>query len=512
MPISQTEYVNITSGIGAGESVPERQLIARLFSHNSRIPPQTVIEFDGGPQVALEEIGTYFGTTSQDYLRAAFYFSFVSKNITQPQAISFSRYVDTAVAGIIYGAQATYALATFTAVSTGSINLTIGAIQATLTGINLSGDASLAAVAATLQTAIQAHTAGGADWTATTVNYVAAPTQGGLPQFVLTGGVVGVEAIAIAPALSGTDIGPLLGLESPSAIVCQGSAVETVTQTLTTSATNNNNFGSFCFVPVLSESNIVLAAQWNNEQNVYYQYQAPTSAANASTYATALAEIGGVGLTLAPLSNEYPEMVPMAILAATNYNATGSVQNYEFQYNFDLTPSVTDNTDKAIYDALGVNYWGQTQSAGKLINFYQQGVLQGTATDPVDMNTYANEQWLKDAIASQLLSLLLALANVSADSQGVAQVTVTLQTIIQKALSNGTIVTGKPLDAIQQLYITNATGSNTAWLQVQNKGYWLNVTIVPVVVDSVTKYTIAYTLIYSKDDIIRQITGTDVLI
>ena len=513
MPISQTAYVNITSGVGAGFSVGQRQLIGRIFSHNSLIPPQTQITFSGGPQIALQEIGAYFGTTSQEYLRANFYFGFVSKNITQPQAISFARYVDTAVAGIIYGAQATYSDATFEAVgSAGSINLTIGATTATLTGINLSSASTLTLVASTITTAIQAHTAGGADWTSAVLSYVASPTQGGLPQFVLTGGVVGVEAIAIGVAASGTDLGPLLGLAATGAIVCQGSAVETVTQTLTTSATNNNNFGSFCFIPTLSEANVILAATWNNAQNVYYQYHVPVSAANAATWSAALASLGGVGLTLAPLTNEYPEMVPMAILAATNYNATGSVQNYEFQYNFNLTPSVTNNTDKATYDALGVNYWGQTQSAGQLINFYQQGVLQGTATDPVDMNTYANEQWFKDANAASLLSLLLAVANVSADSQGVAQVTATLMPNIQQALSNGTIVTGKPLDAIQQLYITNATGSNTAWLQVQNKGWWLNVTIVPVVVNSVTKYTIAYTIIYSKDDVIRLINGTQVLI
>jgi len=51
-----------------------------------------------------------------------------------------------------------------------------------------------------------------------------------------------------------------------------------------------------------------------------------------------------------------------------------------------------------------------------------------------------------------------------------------------------------------------------AWKQVQNLGYWLGVVIEPIVVDLVTEYQINYTLIYSKDDVIRFVQGTDILI
>jgi hypothetical protein len=87
-----------------------------------------------------------------------------------------------------------------------------------------------------------------------------------------------------------------------------------------------------------------------------------------------------------------------------------------------------------------------------------------------------------------------------------------LQAVINQALINGTISVGKPLDPIEQLYITNASGSATAWQQVQNSGYWLGVAIQSYVVDSLTQYKIVYTLIYSKDDDIRFIQGTDILI
>ena len=119
-------------------------------------------------------------------------------------------------------------------------------------------------MASDIQTAIQAHTAGGADWTSATVAYVASPTQGGQPQFVLTGGVAGPEAVAIAAAASGTDLGPLLGWLNAGAIVGQGSAVETITATLNNTVNVSNNFGSLLFMPyntTLNTSQVTQFAQ-----------------------------------------------------------------------------------------------------------------------------------------------------------------------------------------------------------------------------------------------------------
>ena len=63
-----------------------------------------------------------------------------------------------------------------------------------------------------------------------------------------------------------------------------------------------------------------------------------------------------------------------------------------------------------------------------------------------------------------------------------------------------------------RVYIAQVTGSQTAWQQVQSIGYWVNVVIQPYIVDGVTEYKAVYTLIYSKDDDIRLIQGSDILI
>ena len=508
--ISMSRYVDITSAVGGNADLPTRQLIGRLMTDNPLVPPQTYIEFQNAAAV-----GDYFGFSSNEYNRAEFYFSWISKNGTSPQNISFGRWVDTAQAGVIYGIQGTYTLATFTAVTSGHLNLTIGATTFELTGINLSSAGNLAAVATDIQTAIQAHSAGGTDWTGATVTYNASAPAGA--QFNLVGGVAGVEAIAVRAATGGTDLAPLLGWTGVGVIIGQGSAVETITQTLTTTASLSNNFGSFLFMPSLSTLQITQAAVWSNGQNVLYNYMVPVTASNASAVSVAIAPYAGCTMTLAPVSGEYPEMIPMTVLAATDFSAVNGVQGYMFQLNFPCTPSITNDTIANQYDALKVNYYGQTMNAGQFIQFYQRGIMTGGTTSPTDINTYSNEQWLKASMSATLMNLLLAVSEVPANTAGQAQLLAIIQSVIQTAITNGTIsVLGPnvPLSAIQKQYITQQTGDPTAWQQVQTIGYWVDCVIEPYVnaTTGLTEWKAVYTLIYTKNNQIRFVSGTDILI
>lgn len=502
MAIAFRKYVDITSGIGAGSVVRRRDLIGRLFSTNPLIPTKSLIEFE-----TIEEVLAYFGSTSDEYKRAAFYFGWVSKNITRAKKLAFARWADVAVAARIFGDTDAKALATFTAISDGSFNLTVGAQVATITALDLSGAASLAAVAALIEDAIQLEV--GAQFTTATVVYNA--TRG---SFDFTSGSTGTAAISVAVAGVGTDLLAPLGWSDLSTILSDGAAAESVTDVLTESADASNNFGSFLFMPTLTIEEIEEAATWNTTQNVLYQFMVPTIEANASAYSAALIGYQGVALTLidASVTDEYDEMVPMIILAATNYSARNSVQNYMFQI-FNLTPKVTTTADSDDLDELRVNYYGRTQTAGQFLDFYQRGVLTGLPVNPVDMNVYANEQWLKDAAGAAIMELLLALAKVSANAKGKIQILSQLQSIINEALFNGTISVGKTLSNTQKLYISEITGDDEAWRQVQTIGYWIDCVMESyVTVDDRTEYKAVYTLVYSKDDVVRKVEGSHVLI
>ena len=500
MAISITRYVDITSGVGAGAAVSTRELIGRFFTTNELVPTGSQIEFE-----SADEVGDYFGTSSNEYDRAVFYFGWVSKNITAPQKISFARWADDATAPQIFGVKGAQALASWTAITSGAFTLTIGGVSNTMSSMNFSAAGSLSAVAAIVQAAIRAAGTG-AQWDNATVVWNSTRQS-----FDFEGGATGAAVITVTAGSGGSDIAAQLGWLSATTVISDGAAAQTITEVLSDSANADNNFGSFTFIPTLSNDEIVEAAEWNLAQNNLFMYSVRCTSSDATTLSGLLADIGGVCLTLSPDAGEYPEQVPMMILAATDYAARNSVQNYMFQ-QFNLSPSVTTNTDATTYDDLRVNYYGQTQSAGQLIEFYQRGVMQGLPVDPRDQNTYANEIWLKDAATAAIMTILLAMPRIPANAKGRAQLLAILQGVINQALFNGTISVGKPLTTAQKEYINEITGSATAWQQVQNVGYWVDAQIVTYVESGVTRYKAVYTLIYAKDDVIRKVEGRDILI
>src|SRR5579859_5240647 len=153
MAISITRYVDITSGVGAGAVLSARSLVGRFFTANNLLPPQSFISF-----TTASEVGNYFGFTSEEYYRALFYFSWISKNLTQPSSIQFARWVNSAVAPMIFPTQgSSTTLAAWNAVTSGSFVLTMGGFTFTLSGLNFGAAGSLSAVATILQNAIQAE-------------------------------------------------------------------------------------------------------------------------------------------------------------------------------------------------------------------------------------------------------------------------------------------------------------------------------------------------------------------
>lgn len=499
MAIAFTKYVDITSGVGAGAGVRLRDLIGRIFTTNELVPTKTVVEM-----TTIEEVGEYFGTSSEEYKRAQFYFSFVSKAITRANKISFARWVDANVPAKIFGNKTQKSLATLKAIATGSLELTVGGEVASITSIDLTTATSLTDVATLLQAAIRGDV--DPQFANAIVTYDAVRGS-----FNFEASTPGAAEISIGVPSAGVDLAPLLGW-TIGAILSNGAAVETITDTLTESTDATNNFGSFLFTDELSLDEITEAAAWNTSQNVLFQYMVPVTKANAASYSAALIDYAGVALTVSEVAGEYAEMCPMILLAATDYSRRNAVQNYMFQI-FNLTPSVKTTSESTSLDNLRVNYYGQTQTAGQFIQFYQRGKLTGLPVNPTDQNTYANEQWLKDAAGAAIMELLLNLNKVSANAKGRGQLLTTLQSVINRALFNGTISVGKELTNTQKLYITELTGDPDAWQQVFNIGYWIDAVIERIVQpDDSVEYKAVYTLVYSKDDVIRKVEGSHVLI
>ena len=498
MTISFNYYVDIISVVGGSNNAALREYILRIFTTNDLLPPKSFIEM-----TQAQDVATYFGSTSVEYLRSLSYFSFISKLGNQPNKISFARWVDADVAPMIFGKPLTTSpLSTLQAISDGSFNLTIAGTTHTVGPLDFTSATSLADIATTIQTKI--HTFSGTMWTASTVTYNSLRTS-----FNFVGGTTGNATISVAVSGTGTDITNLIGWNA-LATYCNGSVSETIQQTITNSINASNNFGSFLFIPDIDSDtdNWISIGQLLPTYNNQFMYLGRTTEADSASVYSAAGTYAGLSSTKSEDSTQYPEQIPAVIFASTDYSGSNTVQNYMYQMMAGVSASVTDTTTAQTLDAIKTNYYGVTQTAGQYLSFYQRGQMFGTAQSPAYMNIYANEIWFKDAAGVALINMQLALPKISANSTGRSQILAILQGIINQALLNGTISVGKPLNDRQKLYVTNITGDNSAWQQVQNIGYWFNVVF--QLVD--TEYQAFYTVVYSKDDVINKINGKHILI
>lgn len=501
MPIKSTLYVDIASGVIGADSVATQELTGRRFSTSPLIPSDVIVRvLRGGAQ-------DYFGAGSAEASFADQYFSYVSPApVSRAKNLQFAAYAPTGRPPALFGGEHA-TLAQFQEVTAGVINLTLGDSAVQTASIDLSGSTSFGDVAGAVQTAIRAAGGAGTQYANAVVNY-----DGVSGAFTITGGTSEVAQASYNPA-AGTDIGALMGLGAVGAVESDGLPAQTPLQSFLKAEQVSDSFGSATF----SDTGVTLAqakelALYVKSQNVKYQIYFSVSRANYQAWHDELSAIGSTGLILNATAGEYKESLPMAIMAATDYERRNATVNFMFRQSalsFDV-----NTTDEAIaLNAVRVNYYGNTAVAGQQIRFFQRGFLLGGATDPLDMSVHANEQWLKSYCAAQLLSLQLGTNKIGADNDGRGKLLAVLAGAVERAKDNGTISVGKELTTNQKIAITDLTGDPDAWHDVQNAGYWYGVTIVPEVqVGGETEYVAKYTLAYSKNDVVRTIEGSHNLV
>lgn len=502
MPISQSKYVSITSGIGGASVASRKDLGLRLLTTNALFPTNTVLEF-----TSAADVGNYAGTQSTEYALAQAYFGRVSKSATVPKKISFMYAPFIATACSIISTITPASLATYQAITNGSMIISMGGTSYTLSSLDFSGATSRADVAGVIETAIQANTAGGDLYTNASVTFNA--TQ---QAFILTGGATGDNVIAYATSAgSGTDISGTIGWnESSSPILSNGIDASDLSGILDSTVELSDNFGSYAFIGLaLDVTNIAEIGAWNSAQNFEYIFCGDVSDDNYAAVIDIAKGYKGLAICYQPNQSALPAyLMPATIFASTNYSKVNGTVNYMYQQFPAQAVTVTTNALAQTLDALFINYNGQTQKAGSKIEFFQDGYC----ADGTDIAVYANEIWLKDAVKTEILNLEVASEKIPANDDGIASILGVIQAVAGEALNNGTISVGKDLTNTQKAYITQLTGDNTAWQTIELNGYIIEINLVMQVVNGANKYIAEYSLIYSKGDSIRKVEGTHNLI
>lgn len=503
MAIDQRRYVDIASAVVGATAVAMQKLDFRVMTPNIQVASNSILEFSGALQVA-----EYFGADTEEAEIARNYFAYVSPApVSRPKAIQFAAHVTTARdAGVLGGAQIgtisqLNAFGDATAL-TASITYADGTTEQSTGTPALSAVVSYADVATALTAA----------FTASDVVITFSYEQiGGRGVFVAT-----LPAGQYATVNFGTgSLAQALGLDYSQSTFEPGSSVKTMIESYNDTVRNNDSFGSIYFMEQGGIDEIVDVAEANAAFNVKHQLYIDVAPAGAAILSAALIGTASVGLILRREADDVTlAVLPAAIMSATDYNRTNATTNYMFRQNgVTFQPQVTTDLDANVYDPIRVNYYGRTAVAGSNIEFFQRAFLCGGVSAPVDMSVHANEQWLKAYIAQQWFTLLISTRGIPANLDGAARMRIVIADAVTRALDNGTILPGKTLTSGQKIAVTDAAGDDLAWHDVQDKGYWYDVSITEQTGPSnLPEYVGQYTLIYGKGDWVRKVSGSHNLV
>lgn len=508
--ISQSRYVKIVSGVGAGTTVRTRTLALRLITEDVRVAANEVVRL-----TSADEALKRFGDQSEIYRRAAKYFAFVSKSITAPSVMSVVRWINQAVAPMVRGASPA-PLSSMKAVVAGTLQFYKDGVKSEkISAIDLSAATSENSVAQILT----GKTAALVDPVLKASAFAWDATQG---KYTWTGSQATEVTFTFQPeTVDPNDLCNLLGFASDLTVVSPGQNQESLVDAISRTTEEDNDFGTFIIADSANASfhDKLAVAKWNAAQNNMFMFLLGVDKAFVdNTAPDQLFEefkgIAGCGCVLrGPRAMDYTDQIPAEILASINYGARNGTQNFMFYPAGDRAAAVTTNKDADKYDPLRVNYIGMTQTAGQKLAFFQRGTLQGSGVDASDMNVYSNEIWMKDFIASEFMTLFLAMPDVPADEEGMNMGVSILQNAAERGKFNGVITIGKEITTVQRLYIAQITGDDMAWHQIFTSGYWFTVDVKSqTTIDGRTEYVLEYLFLYSKGDSIRAVEGRDVMI
>lgn len=274
-----------------------------------------------------------------------------------------------------------------------------------------------------------------------------------------------------------------------------------------------NDFGSFAFIDPetpYTAAQIEAVAQANVGKDFKYLFcQGFTT---SDTRKTAFlgsgtgALVGIAGTHIVQGADKYAAAMPMAMTASVNYDRSGAAICMMFKQFSNEVATVTDDTTADDLDAVRCNYYGQTQTNGQNLSFYQRGFN----ADGLDTMVYFNELWLKSRIATDFMNLATSVGRIPADDVGMGLVRSVVAKAVNHAMNNGTITIKQSLTTAQEAQILTLSGNDAdAPSEVLNNGYWLDVVVSTT---DGNEYKASYVLIYSKGDSIRKVEGYNYLV
>mgnify|MGYP003270723613 CR=1 FL=1 len=452
MPIPLQKDVRIIPGVlSAGGS--SLNLNGLVLSESAYIPFGTVLSFS-----SASDVGSYFGSASDEYSMAEIYFQGYDGSTKKPGAMLFSRYnADAAAAWLRSGTFKGVALADLKLVS-GVVTLTVDGQSVTSSAINLASVTSYAEAAEAIETAIGAS-----------VEVEYDPIK---QAFIITSATTGDNS-TITYA-TGTASEGLKLTAAQGAITSQGQAAAVVTDLMTELLDYSQNWALFTTAFSADDELVLSLAAWTSAQSsrfgyVPYEVSAAAKVAGSTeniAYKIQQADYAGI---IPVYGRNYHAASVLAYAASLDFDRQEGRVPLKFRSLGGLLSSVESSAD---YDALianGYNFYGAYSANNYDTKYWADGTVTG---DFKWLDSFVNQIWLNSQLAQDAIELFQSNRSIPYNAQGKAIIETSFSDTFQQAITFGAIRTGTTLSSQQISEIQNAVGQDVSTTLVA-KGYYL---------------------------------------
>lgn len=527
MAITIDKIISVTGSV-VNTGFQQAALIGNILTENILVPADDNRTLSFANAAA---VGTYFGTTSDEYMFASTYFNSYTNSLNVPQSILFSRYVSSATAAYIFSGQIASPSATVTAIKalgTPAMSIPVNGTTRVLSMVqaDFASATGLSDIATIIQTKLAAQLAG---CTAAII---------GTNQFECVAPSSGASTSTISYATG--NVAVLLGLDSDSnPTLSQGTPGGTATFNMDLIVASNANWIALSYVTRLtgdaigdSYAKTVALTGWIANQSSNYvgmwweggtQALSPSSSTNLArilvgagygtrTPDTAAGQVvynvpiqvmyNGASTTNSVTTHEVGIYAAFeaGIGASINYNVVNGKINFAGKRQSGLATNVSTDAN---YDALllqGYNVYGAFASRASSYQFTENGSVGG---DLLWVDNLYDAVWLTDQMQNQLATLISNVGRIAYNATGVSTITAVLTNVIQAALTNGVVESGNSFSAAQVLEIQNLVGKNVAPLLTSN-GYYIYFPVIAPA-DRVNRAPLQVYVLYTNGGAINQI-------
>ena len=370
---------------------------------------------------SISDIATDFGISSREYLAAQAFFS----QSPQPTQVYIGRWAKSATAGRLRGrtlSSAEQDISLFTAITTGTLSLTIDGASKSMASIDLSAETNLNGVASQISSAL--GVSGSCAWTG--------------ERFVITSATTGTSS-TVATTDTGT-LSSLMGFAG-SATSVAGVAAESLASAIT-ALLDYNTWYMVCVAPDASDDSIVEAAGLieaaSPSRMIGFTTQNSTEIGSTAS-STLGSRLKGLGYnrTILVYSSDSPVAAASVFGRMATINFEGS--NTTLTLKFKQLPGVTaENLRSSQAEALkshNVNAFCAYQNDTSIL---QEGITSGgwfiDETHGLD--------WLQNRVETDLWNLLYTSKKVGQDESGATAIVSCVNKSLEQGVTNGLIAPG----------------------------------------------------------------------